>query len=194
MKLAKHDLLAALRLRYDHYSASSIFEVTLERAGMRDQDDYDLKEVAAFRAALARVGDRLANVDARLDALLEVVPAVLAKPTEEPAKAKKAPAPGIYQTEATPLTETTITLAGIDADDGDQVLVCGGLAALGDWNPEKAPLMKREGAYWLAKVTVPPGTDVPFKFLRRTADGTVIWEDGDNRQLVPRPRIEATWR
>ena len=37
MKLAKHDLVAALRLRYDHYSSTSIVEATLERAGMRDQ-------------------------------------------------------------------------------------------------------------------------------------------------------------
>lgn len=187
MKLAKLDLLAALRLRYDHYSAVSIFEATLERAGLPDEDDYDAKQVAAFRAALARVGDRLANVEARLDALVGGVAPLNTEPTPHIA-------PGIYEVAATPHVETTITLTGIDVSDGDEVLVCGEFPALGDWNPDKATPMTREGAYWAAKVTVPRGTDVPFKFLRRTADGTVIWEDGENRQLVAKPRIEATWR
>ena len=187
MKLAKHDLLAALRLRYDHYSAQSIFEATLERAGLPDQDDYDAAQVTAFRTALARVGDRLANVNARLDVLAEGTPPVMTEVTPDLA-------PGIYQVEATPHVETTITLAGIDVRDGDEVLVCGGLPELGDWNPEKAPTMTREGAYWATKLAVPAGTDVPFKFLCRTADGDVIWENGENRQLVPKPRIEATWR
>ncbi|MBA3500391.1 MAG: CBM20 domain-containing protein [Myxococcota bacterium] len=187
MTLAKHDLLAALRLRYDHYSAVSIFEATLERAGLPDQDDYDAKQVAAFRAALTRVGDRLANVEARLDVLAEGTPPVMTELTPDLA-------PGIHEVAATPHVETTITLAGVDVADGDEVLVCGGFPALGDWNPEKAAAMTCEGMHWAAKITVPRGTDVPFKFLRRTADGTVIWEDGENRQLVAKPRIEATWR
>lgn len=205
MKLAKSDLLAALRLRYDHYSATSIFEATLARANLPDQDAYDEKQIATFRSALARVGDRLQNVELRIDALLAepatAKPEPAAKPEPEPAvkpaPAKPAPppiAPGIHEVEATPPVETTITLAGIDVKDGEQVLVCGETDVLGDWNPEKAPAMKREGAYFLAKVRVPPGTELPFKFLRKTADGAVIWEDGENRQLAPKPRIEATWR
>ena len=188
MKLAKSDLLAALRLRYDHYSAGSIFEAAIERAGLPDRDDYDAQQIAAFRAALGSVGDRLANVDARLDALVEVVA------PEPPAAKPVVLAPGIHEVEAPPHVETTIVLAGIDTRDGDQVLVCGGLSALGDWNPEKARTMERDGMYWITKLAVPAGTDVPFKFLRRTADGTVIWEDGHDRQLLPEPRIEATWR
>ena len=185
MKLEKSDLLAALRLRYAHYSATSIFEATLSRANLPDQETYDGTQIAAFRTALARVGDRLQNVEARIAALL-------AEPVKpEPAKPI---APGIHEVPATPPIETTITLAGIEIDDGEQVRVCGETDVLGDWNPEKAPAMKREGAYFLATVRVPPGTDVPFKFLRKTADGAVIWEDGENRQLTPKPRIEATWR
>ncbi len=186
MKLEKSDLLAALRLRYDHYSATSIFETTLARANLPDQETYDERQIDAFRTALVRVGDRLQNVEARIAALLaEPTYVVPVKPTA---------APGIYEVEATPPIETTITLAGIDLEDGEQVRVCGETDVLGDWNPEKAPAMKREGAYFLATVRVPPGTDVPFKFLRKTADGAVIWEDGENRQLTPKPRIEATWR
>ena len=192
MKLEKSDLLAALRLRYDHYSATSIFEATLARANLPDQETYDERQIDAFRTALVRVGDRLQNVEVRIAALLaESAPA---KP--EPAKPEPAEpsAPGIHEVAATPPIETTITLAGIDIEDGEQLRVCGETDVLGDWNPEKAPAMKREGAYFLATVRVPPGTDVPFKFLRKTADGAVIWEDGENRQLTPKPRIEATWR
>src|SRR6187401_3232107 len=100
MKLGKSDLLDALRLRYDHYSATSIFEATLARASLPDQDAYDENQVAAFRAALARVGDRLQNVEVRIAALL-------AEPTHvEPVKPTAAP--GIYEVEATPPIETTI--------------------------------------------------------------------------------------
>lgn len=372
MKLAKHDLLAALRLRYDHYSAQSILELALARAGLPEQDAYALPELAAFRAALAKVGDRLANVEARLDALLEAgggtsssdaperlskeIPKDLSKgTTDDPDRAKRGAAtdddarpgkrgshggagakrdattaaidddasasrdaataetaaaddeastakrgsddgtgatrsvaphddagagkrgadgapgakreatavtdadtgagkrgadggPGARHDAATAATDaaagakrgaataatdddagavkrgsdggagakrggakagpddastprggatvvaTTILLAGVQVGDGEQVLVCGGADVLGDWDPARAPRMKREGETWLATVEVPAGAAVPFKFLRRTADGTVIWEDGDDRELVAKPRIEATWR
>ena len=194
MKLANHDLLAALRLRYDHYSAQSMFETVLARAGLDDLPAYDAAQIAAFRAALARVGDRLQQVDARLDMLLDAGGSPPPVVVEPPKPAEPPLAPGIHETGPIPDIATTITLAGLDTEDGDHVLVCGGLPALGNWDPEKAAAMKREGAYWMATIAVPPGTAVPFKFLHRTADGTVIWEDGDNRQLVPKPRIEATWR
>src|SRR5205085_12635214 len=92
------------------------------------------------------------------------------------------------------VVETTIALAGVPAADGEQILVCGASALLGDWNPENAPAMKRDGETWLATVKVPPDIDLAFKFLRRTADGKVIWEGGDDRKLVAKPRIDATWR
>jgi len=189
MKLAKQDLLAALRLRYDHYSAQAIFETALAKAGLDDLAEYDLAQVAAFRAALSRVGDRLANVDERLDMLTDVVGGAAVVP----APVEKILEPGIHEIETPKPVETTITLAGIDVDDGDQVLVCGELPVLGMWDPERARAMTREGMYWLTKIVVPLGTDVPFKFLRKTADGTVVWEAGHNRQLLAKPRIEATW-
>jgi len=214
MKLAKHDLLAALRLRYDHYSTGSIFEAALNRAGLPDQDEYDAKAITAFRAALAKVGDRLANVEARLDALLEAAPAAAAPaPAPAPAPAAKAAPEKVERSEksdkvekpkaaakpeggakSSKVIETTIALAGLEVGAGEQVLVCGGSDALGDWNPEKAPAMKREGDTFLATVKVSADAEVPFKFLRRAADGTVTWEAGDDRQLVAKPRIEATWR
>src|SRR5436190_1284442 len=125
MKLAKDDIVDALRLRYDHYSATSIFDAALARADLVDQAEYTPSEVAAFRA----------------------------------------------------------------------VLVCGGFADLGDWDPEHARAMRRDGDLWLTTVRLPANADVSFKFLRRTSDGTVIWEDGDNRSLTGgKSRVDATWR
>lgn len=189
MKLAREDLLAALRLRYDHYSAQSIFETTLARASLPDAVAYDEAQLALFRATLKRVGDRLDKVDARIDSLL-------AAPAPAPAVAvKPALAPGIHETTEGPKPiETTITLTGVETKAGDQILVCGGFPALGNWEPEKAAAMTADGMVWRVTITVPVKTDAQFKFLRRSADGTVLWEDGDNRELVAQPRIDATWR
>lgn len=96
---------------------------------------------------------------------------------------------------STPIA-TTFALTGVDADEDDEVLVCGGDAALGDWDPERARPMAKKGEAWLATVDVTPGAEISFKFLRRTADGEVIWEGGPNRTLDgdAKPRIDATWR
>jgi alpha-amylase len=90
--------------------------------------------------------------------------------------------------------ETTVTLTGIDVGDGEQVLMCGSVGALGDWDPDRACPMSRNGERWLATLHLASDGDVAFKFLRRAADGTVVWENGGDRNLVPAPRLEATWR
>jgi hypothetical protein len=211
MTVAKKDLVAALRTRYDHYSAESMFDAARERAGLDDKSAFDAQEIAKFRDALRKVGDRLGPVDAVIDELLakpaDAQPAapppaaapapapkaaapVTAAPAPEPAPAAKpaAPAPA-----AGPV-ETTIALAGVTAGEGEQILICGGHADLGNWDPEQARAMRRDGDAWITTVKVAPDTDAPFKFLRRGADGKVVWEKGDDRRLVAKPRIEATWR
>lgn len=47
MQLAKDDLIAALRLRYDYYSAQTMLESALTRAGLAHKDAYDAAEIAA---------------------------------------------------------------------------------------------------------------------------------------------------
>jgi len=117
MKLAKHELVAALGLRYDHHSAESMFEAACDRAGLSDQHDYTPAEVSTFRAALARIGDRLQRVDERLESLLGAptqapttpMPAAteLVTPTEPPmpAQAPQATAPMPAATELVTPTE-----------------------------------------------------------------------------------------
>ena len=182
MTFATDALIAALRVRYDHYSAQSVFELARERAGIAEKPAFDAADVRALRNALPAVGDRLEGVLARIDQLLAEVPAAAAAvATVAP---KVAPAP----------IETTIVLIGVEAGDDEEVLVCGAFAELGDWNPERARPMARKGDAWLTTVALTPDTEISFKFLRRTAEGEVIWEGGENRSLVATPRLDATWR
>jgi hypothetical protein len=70
MTFAKDDLIAALRTRYDHYSAQAVFEMARDRAGLPDKPAFDAGELRTWRDSLAAVGDRVTGVLARIDALL----------------------------------------------------------------------------------------------------------------------------
>ena len=206
MKLTTDDLIAALRLRYDYYSAQTMLESALTRAELPNKDAYETAEIATFRAALSRIGDRLTAVDARLDALVgspapvpaapsvkaavpaAVEPVATPAPTAEPIAKPTAPV-------ATSETiETVITLTGVPVDDDERVLVCGGLPELGDWDVARAWPMVREGERWLATLELAADTEAPFKFVRCAPDGTATWEAGANRSLVAVPSIETSWQ
>ncbi len=184
MKLTTDDLIAALRLRYDYYSAQTMLESALTQAAIPKKDAYDAAEIATFRTALSRIGDRLGAVDARLDSLV-------ASPVAAPAPVAAAP----VVTPKIATIETTITLTGVPVDDEDeQVLVCGGLPELGDWDVARARPMVREGERWLAKLELAAGTEAAFKFVRCAPDGSAPWEAGANRSLVAVPSIETSWQ
>ena len=243
MTAAKDDLIDALRLRYDHYSALSVFELARERANLADKPAYEGAELRALRDALSKVGDRVQKVLARVDELLEddldpkasrakakepepakvekvekaekaekVEKADKLEMTEAPAKAADKvadkPADKVADKLADKVTdrvadkpadkqasiETTIILRGVDAKEGDQVLVCGNGTALGDWDPALARPMVRAGDEWRVAVQIDARSPLAFKFLRRTPDGEVTWEGGDDREVPAAERIEATWR
>lgn len=177
---SRDDLLDALRLRYDVYSADAVLTMARQKAALDDKAAYDSKEVAALRAALAVVGDRVERVLAEIDSWL-AVPQTAATPAVAPS----APATAV---------ETTIVLTGAKLGKDEEVLVCGASDLLGDWDPTRARPMARKGDEWMATLTVPPGAELPFKFVRRTKDGDVVWEKGDDRTLVAKPRIEVSWR
>ncbi len=303
--------MAALSLRYDHYSSQSMFEAACKRANLGDQEDYTASDVAAFRAALSKLGDRLQRVDDRLDSLLgellaqapqatapmpgadgaesesatpaarsmppqatTAMPAVTetskaepAKPAQAPqattampatetsnapesAKLTQAPMPAVTETskaepakpaqpqpttppatetskgpdstkpahvpQATALTapdggkpaqalqatapmpapsteaaETRIVLSGVELADGDALFVCGDSVELGNWDPERARPMMRDGDEWIAVV---PRGEGSFKFLRRTEEGDVTWESGENREIGAAVKIETSWQ
>lgn len=67
---------------------------------------------------------------------------------------------------------------------GDVWKLSGSTAELGNWAPEVSPsLAWREGGVWSAEVALPPG-HYSFKCMLRTADGTYVWESGDNRTIT----------
>ena len=223
MTFAKEDLIEALRLRYDYYSAASVFEIARQRAGLDDKAAFDTTELRAFRSALEAVGDRVTTVLAQLDGWLdgpapaapaapaavapEKTPARVEKPAEKSAAEKPVEKPVEKPAEkaadkgdkkgkgkATAALETTIVLTGVPAGEGEQVLVCGEGEDLGDWDPERARAMAKKGDEWSTTLKLTADAELAFKFLRRTAAGEVIWEDGEDRHVAAKPRVDATWR
>jgi hypothetical protein len=60
----------------------------------------------------------------------------------------------------------------------------GGCAELGHWTPEVSPSLHwQEGGIWSAEVALPPG-EYSFKCMLRRADGSYVWEAGENRHLM----------
>lgn len=70
MTFAKDDLIEALRVRYDHYSAQTLFDMARERAGLADKPALDPSELRAWREGLVAVGDRVGSVLERIDDML----------------------------------------------------------------------------------------------------------------------------
>ncbi|MEV4340535.1 CBM20 domain-containing protein [Streptomyces sp. NPDC049590] len=69
---------------------------------------------------------------------------------------------------------------------GQNLYVSGNVADLGAWDPAKAlPLTTDSATYpvWAGTHQLPPGTAVQYKYLKKNPDGTVTWENGDNRTV-----------
>ncbi len=66
---------------------------------------------------------------------------------------------------------------------GEVWKLSGNTAELGNWVPEVSPSLSwREGGVWSAEVALPPG-NYSFKCMLRTADGSYVWESGENRTI-----------
>jgi hypothetical protein len=207
MTVSKDELIGALRMRYDHYSAETIFNAARERAQIADKQAYDAGDVRSLRTAIVGLGDRLDKVLAQIDEMIADAPAAAAptpakkeakpEPKAE-AKAEAKPEPKADKAEKKEAkaekVDTVIALKGVEVDEGDQVLVCGGFPELGEWDADKALPMAKAGDEWTATIKVVPDAEIAFKFLRRTAEGKTIWEAGENRTAPAKPRVEATWR
>lgn len=67
---------------------------------------------------------------------------------------------------------------------GEVWKLSGGCPELGRWNPEVSPSLSwQEGGIWSAEVALPPG-EYSFKCMLRRADGSYVWEAGENRHLL----------
>ena len=75
----------------------------------------------------------------------------------------------------------------------------GDRAELGSWNPASAvALSSATYPVWRASVTLPAGTVVQYKYVRKESNGAVTWETGSNRTAtVPASGVLTltdTWR
>jgi pyruvate/2-oxoglutarate dehydrogenase complex dihydrolipoamide acyltransferase (E2) component len=211
MTFRKDDLIEVLRLRYDPYSAEAVFELARQKAELPQLTELDHGQLATLREALAVVGDRVQVPLARIDELLASAPNARSKSdakaetkTESKPAAKADAKPETKpetkpdakpsNNDGAPAVDTTIVLTGVPADEDDELIMCGGLAALGDWDPARGKPMARAGEAWQVTLPLAQDAEIPFKFVRRTAEGKLIWEPGDDRHLVAKPRVEVTWR
>ncbi|KAF8069435.1 protein phosphatase methylesterase 1 [Scenedesmus sp. PABB004] len=82
---------------------------------------------------------------------------------------------------------------------GQSLRVVGAGPALGDWDVERGPrLVWHEGNVWSARVGLPPGASVEFKYVLMHCSGDAEWEPGSNRALeVPASaaalEVAAAW-
>ncbi len=80
----------------------------------------------------------------------------------------------------------------------------GSIAALGNWNPANAVAMSASGyssadPVWAVTVAgLTPGVAFAYKYVKRNADGSVVWESDPNRGFtVPcagTAVVSDTWR
>ncbi|MEV0135130.1 carbohydrate-binding module family 20 domain-containing protein [Dactylosporangium sp. NPDC050688] len=65
---------------------------------------------------------------------------------------------------------------------GERLVLVGNAPALGAWDPAKGvPLSAAGYPQWTARVQVPAGTAIEYKYVKVAADGTVTWESRPNR-------------
>ncbi|WP_304523616.1 carbohydrate-binding module family 20 domain-containing protein [Actinocorallia sp. API 0066] len=65
---------------------------------------------------------------------------------------------------------------------GEDVYVVGNVAALGSWNTGAAVKLSAAGyPVWTGSVALPANTAIEYKFIKKTAGGTVTWESNPNR-------------
>ena len=79
----KDRLLAAIEVRYDYYSARTLFTQCVKRAGLTAKDAYEASEVVAFCDALTELGDRAESVVELIRTWAGLVPAQAPKEADE---------------------------------------------------------------------------------------------------------------
>jgi alpha-amylase len=90
--------------------------------------------------------------------------------------------------DAAPAVTVTFNEAA-DTVPGQNIYVVGSIPALASWNPAAAvPLTWLSGTgtrgNWRAVLSLPAGTAVEYKYIKRDGAGTVTWESGANRTLT----------
>lgn len=86
----------------------------------------------------------------------------------------------------------SVTLNVAEATNpGETVYVVGSIAQLGSWNTDTAVALSAgdytsEYPRWYVTVDLPAGTAFQYKYLKKGADGSAVYEGGGNRgETVP---------
>jgi alpha-amylase len=106
------------------------------------------------------------------------------------------PAPTPTSTGTTCSTATISVAANVTTVLGQNVFITGNTAALGNWSPASAvALSSASYPVWTGTVNLPTGAAVQYKYLKKDAAGTVIWESDPNRtRTTPSASpCSATW-
>lgn len=69
---------------------------------------------------------------------------------------------------------------------GENIYIVGNVPELGNWDPDKCTEAMLNPNYpdWFLSVSVPAGTTIEFKFIKKDASGNITWESGDNRTIT----------
>jgi alpha-amylase len=68
---------------------------------------------------------------------------------------------------------------------GTNVYVVGNVSALGNWDPASAVALSSSGyPIWSGTVTLPAGTAVEYKYIKKDSSGNVTWESNANRTIT----------
>ena len=69
---------------------------------------------------------------------------------------------------------------------GENIYIVGNIPELGNWNPNNCTEAMLNPNYpeWLLSVSVPAGTTIEFKFIKKDASGNITWESGTNRTVT----------
>lgn len=107
------------------------------------------------------------------------------------------PGMGVWLTDARApeSVELVVRLEGASLSKFDEMLLIGASTELGAWSPSKAVPAKRDGRDFVARVTVPRGDVLEFKFVIRQDGGSLLWEDRPNRYhlVVGGGEVTAGW-
>lgn len=69
---------------------------------------------------------------------------------------------------------------------GENIYIVGNIPELGNWDPDYCTEAMLNPNYpeWFLSVSVPVGTTIEFKFIKKDASGNITWESGTNRTVT----------
>lgn len=72
---------------------------------------------------------------------------------------------------------------------GENIYIVGNIPELGNWNPDNCTeaLLNPNYPEWFLPVSVPAGTKIEFKFIKKDSTGAITWEGGENHVITSSP-------